>query len=198
MPNHCENDLYIRGDDVAAVLALIGADQTPPKFDFNALMPYPEPFKTMDDEHEAIPDLVGVQRDDPEYDARLTARMEAVNAYREKWDTTSDGYNSGGFEWCRRAWGTKWNAYDVARRDYDGRTCVTFQTAWGPPRPIILALAGRFPDVTFTLEYFERGMNFVGGFQCPSEKDWYEDTRWHAGIVIREWYIENYYGIRGG
>ena len=200
MPNHCENDLWMSGrkQDVATALVFIGADKDAPSFDFNTLIPYPDPFKSMDDDWEAIPDLVGVYCDDPEYAARVAARKAAIAAYEAKWHTTSDGYNSGGFEWCRNNWGTKWNAYHVARRDYDGRVCVTFQTAWGPPVPVIVALAVRFPTVSFTLEYFERGMNCAGGFKIPSEDDWYEDEPWKAGTLTDEWAIETYRGIRGG
>lgn len=200
MPNHCENDLWMSGkkQDVAAVLTLVGADKEKPEFDFNNIIPYPDPFKSMDDDREAIPNLVGVYRDDPEYSARLAARNAAIAAYEAKWHTTSDGYNSGGYEWCRANWGTKWNAYAVARRDYDDRVCVTFQTAWAPPTPVIIALALRFPTVTFTLEYFERGMSCAGGFEIPSEDDWYEDTPWKPGALTDEWAINTYHGIRGG
>src|SRR5688572_17984410 len=139
MPNHCENDLYLRGDaaDIAAVLAHMGADQEPVKFDFNALIPYPDPFKAMDDERELAPDYP--LPDDPERAAKLAAIKEFTTAYQMKWGTSSDGYNSGGYDWCCENWGTKWNAYDIVRRDYDGRVCITFQTAWAPPRPIIIA-----------------------------------------------------------
>lgn len=46
--------------------------------------------------------------------------QEAWEAYKAKWGTDKNGYNSGGYEWCQDAWGTKWNAYAVARRDYCG------------------------------------------------------------------------------
>jgi len=147
MPNHCENDLYISGSDadVAALLALIGADQEPPKFDFNALIHYPEKFRQMDAEC-------------PQWNVPSAERVELLAAYKAKWGTEGDGFNAGGYDWCVANWGTKWNAYNVQRRDHGRISCVTFETAWAPPMPVIKALAERFPAVTISIEYFERGM----------------------------------------
>ena len=201
MPNHCENDLWMRGEDadVQAVLLHIGACRPEPAFDFNTLIPYPDRYRQMDDDHEAIPDLVGVYRDDPERPAKVAARNEAMAAYQAKWGTTSNGFNSGGYEWCCTEWGTKWGAYDVARRDYDGRVCLTFQTAWAPAMPVLQALAEKFPRVTFVLEYFERGREFSGGCRWASEEDYYDEgTPWHPGIKTDEWLAKGYRGMRGG
>lgn len=183
MPNHVENDLYVRGpgEDVAAFLALVGADQTPPKFDFESVFPYPEPFKTRDAEAEAWRTEHG--------------REKAAKMLAEKYGDANDGYNAGGYEWCRNAWGTKWNAYDVARRDYGG-TCVTFQTAWCPPIPVIAELHRRFPSLSLSLEYFELGMAICGGvtFRAPSE---YDDEPHEPGKPSAKWQGA-YRGERGG
>lgn len=170
MPNHCENDLYIQGsgEDVAAVLALIGE---------------------MDEERKAIVDAYG-------YFPKTPEGVAALAAYKAKYGTEADGFNFGGYEWRVREWGTKWGAYDVKRRDYGG-VCVTYQTAWSPSMQIVIALAKKFPAVTFRLEYFECGMQFCGGFSCLSEDDYYGDKPWEAGIVTDEWEGE-YCGHRGG
>lgn len=163
MPNHCENDLWISGPsaDVDALLAKVGANETPPRFDFNAVIPYPEEFAALDRE-----------RDELGYEG-LRAK------YGEH---AKDGFNSGGYEWCHENWGTKWNAYAVARRDYGG-VCITFQTAWAPPIPVIRALSAQFPTCRLSLEYFECGMEFCGGLtlnslddvendECEPEDEW--------------------------
>lgn len=222
MPNHCENDLYLRGsaEDKAAVLAFIGMADNPPTFDFSRVLPYPERWAQMDADRKAIEDAgsaAGLAAiggawpawDNPEFkaardvfnDASIAVQQPLADAYLAKWGTRQDGYNSGGYEWCCRVWGTKWGAYRVARRDYDGDTIITYQTAWSPSRSIIIELAKRFPTVTFYLEYFERGMSLAGGFCCPSEEDWYSDDSgdtWTAGIVTDEWEMRGYKGSRGG
>lgn len=52
------------------------------------------------------------------------------------------------YEWCRRNWGTKWNACEAEWSFGDGM--LVFQTAWSAPFPVIEALAEKFPDLEFT------------------------------------------------
>jgi len=177
MPNHCHNDLYISGPkgQIDTLLLLVGALGDEPKFDFNAVIKYPAQFAERD------------------ADAKELDREK----FQEKYGPgASDGYNSGGYEWCSENWGTKWNAYEVERRDYD-RVCITFQTAWCPPGPVIVELHKRFPTLTLHLEYFEMGMAQCGGFALRAEDEWYEDAPWVPGTKQSEWQGE-YHGHRGG
>lgn len=45
------------------------------------------------------------------------------------------------YEWSIKHWGTKWNAYDVSRKN---PRLVTFQTAWSMPKGVILAMEKKF------------------------------------------------------
>jgi len=178
MPNWCENDLYVSGSaaDVEEVLVAIGGDESQPGFDFNVLIPYPEHFAKLDREMEELGPQGFADRHGAE---------------------ARDGFNAGGYEWCVKNWGTKWNASDVARRDYDG-VCLSFKTAWAPPTPVILALHKRFPRCTLRLEFFEAGNGVCGGFSCVAEDDWIdEDQPWEAGVATAEW-EGAYGGHRGG
>jgi len=58
VPNHCENDLYLRGTDTdkTAVLGFIGALDEPPAFDFSRIIPYPARLAQMDADRKAIED----------------------------------------------------------------------------------------------------------------------------------------------
>ena len=175
MPNYCENDLYVSGAeaDVEEFLEFVGMNKPRPEFDFNCVLPYPEEFAKRDDDR---PDF-----NDPEYKAKMLV-------FREKYGSNEDGFNSGGYEWCIKNWGTKWDAKDVVRRDYYGNVCITFQTAWSPPLPVIKALAAKFPNLTLSLEYFESGVEVCGGVCYPARED--EESP-------REW-RDMYYGNRGG
>lgn len=195
MPNYCSCDLYIHGDEktVAALLAHIGADQEVPDFNFGSVIPYPDNFKKMD--ADAAPFSYGKNR--LKENGELVA---ARAAYVEKYGTDRDGYNSGGYEWCIASWGTKWSASNVRRRDLGG-ACLTFDTAWSPPAPVILALHKIFPETTLRLEYFERGMGFAGGFSCLSRDDYYsndKDSKWSEGVASDAWHMDGYLGHRGG
>lgn len=64
--------------------------------------------------------------------------------------------------WCVDNWGTKWNVDKDQDLNFDNEDTICFDTAWSPPIPVIAALAAKFPDLKFTLRYFEGG-NFIGG-----------------------------------
>ena len=193
MPNHCHNDLWITGpdEDVAKLLAHVGADKAEPEFDFDKIIAYPEPFRAMDE-------------DFPHWtDPTITDRKAAIAVYMAKWGTDKDGFNIGGYDWCVQNWGTKWNAYTIERRDYDGDVCVTFQTAWTPPSPVIAALHRMFPKCGMSLEYFECGGEFSGGATYKSEGDWNDYYAEERGPHIpgepeRVWRNKGYQGERGG
>ena len=62
------------------------------------------------------------------------------------------------YEWRGKNWGTKWNACESEIRD----NIVTFLTANGAPRPIFIAMAQKFPDITFfvSVKYLEPPVMF--------------------------------------
>jgi len=104
-----------------------------------------------------------------------------------------DGFNSGGYEWCIKNWGTKWgicNA-ELGNADYISADSIsyeleyTFDTAWSPPTPIVKKMSEMFPSLTFTLKYFEGGGGFNGLYVCEK------------GEVIRD-LTGDYFGNRGG
>lgn len=147
MPNWCSSDLTLSGPQSAIddVLGFIGARDDPPRFDFNRIIPYPAKYAAMD------------------ADWKWSMSAEEQAAYAAKYDgATGNGYNEGGYEWCTDHWGTKWNVDEGVT--LTGPCALTFDTAWSPPIPVIRALGERFPNVTFTLLYYEAGMGFKGAF----------------------------------
>ena len=141
MPNHCENDLYIRGDkeDVDALLSLVGAEGAEPKFDFNQLIPEP-------------PDLP--DDDNVKFAADGMLAMPSWYTWRcEHWGTKWNAYEV------------------VLDRSGDCTAVVHFETAWAPPKPIFYALAEKFPKLCLCLEYYERGMEFCGGIRRDAPED---------------------------
>lgn len=186
MPNHCENDLYFSGDalEVAHFKKLVGLDKEPSEFDCGAIIPYPAKLKQMDEEAYAFDwfnkEVTSEQRD------------AAREAYKAKWGTEANGFNSGGYEWCCKYWGTKWGAYAVELLHHPKRgEYVTFQSAWSPPIPVIEKLFELFPTMKFVLEYFECGAAYQGGISYDPEALKYEED------PVRRWSGE-YRGDRGG
>lgn len=206
MPNHCENFLYIGGARQEILDFLDFAKSENGALDFNKFIPYPDNFKQMDTEHA----LFG-----PFSDSKLSQEdQEALTqAYQKKWKTAHDGYNSGGFEWCRDNWGTKWNAYSLhvhwntlpSCRGFDGGgnidekttfdygcMAIVFETAWSPPRPVIHKMIEMFPRLSISCESFECG----GAFSCGITAYSIEDIE-EGEDRIREWEGE-YRGVMGG
>jgi Ferredoxin-like domain in Api92-like protein len=173
MPNYCENDLTVRGPkEVMEEFLKFAAGGSP--FDFNRFLPYPEEFRRLDEiakawdrEHEGGPDYDWFGR-------------------------PKDGFNSGGYEWRVKHWGTKWPACRVKVEGpvtgYAEKAVTVFfhfDTAWSPPKPVIEKAAELYPALQFELRYFERGAQFNGFFYCSDGE-----------VETDEW--GPYFGDRGG
>ena len=110
--------------------------------DANRFIPYPEKYRKMD---------------------------EAARRYKEKHgrkSTQTNGFNSGGYEWCLDNWGTKWGIFhaliDNEHKNKD-KLCLeySFITANSPCIPVVKKMAQMFPDLNFVYK-FECDFMFEG------------------------------------
>lgn len=191
MPNHCETDMYIRGsdEDVTAFAKWLEEIEPLGREICRALIPYPEHFAKMDEEAAVFS---WSSKEDE------VTRKAAAEAYQAKYGHTKDGYNSGGYEWCCENWGTKWGIYDVDFTPHTKRGALfSFQSAWSPPSVAVFqALAKKFPNLTFEIEYFEGGAAYCGGMTFWSEHECEDYERVH-GEPDSQW-SGDYSGSRGG
>ena len=98
----------------------------------------------------------------------------------------TDGFNSGGYEWCIENWGTKWGICSAEITDeLESELAYFFESAWAPPTPVILEMSRKFPTLSFELRYFEQGVGFNGIFVAEN------------GEVLKDIEAE-YFGNRGG
>jgi hypothetical protein len=66
-------------------------------------------------------------------------------------------------DWTRTYWGTKWDACSPEVKSQTLSTIhVTFETAWSPPSPVVVAMSKQFPELTFELGYCEIGCGYAG------------------------------------
>ena len=77
------------------------------------------------------------------------------------------GYRSGGYNWCIENWGTKWEIFDcvIKSENYsknNSKIVYSFNSACSPITKVILAMANKYPELTFKLRYYERSMGFKG------------------------------------
>jgi hypothetical protein len=99
-----------------------------------------------------------------------------------------DGFNDGGYDWCLRNWGTKWGICHSKLIDTNfdiGKALYRFDSAWSPPTPVIHKMSLMFPNLTFTLKYWECGCAFKGTYKAQN------------GNIIKD-VSSHYTGGRGG
>jgi hypothetical protein len=162
LPNWCENELTVLGprdqlerfkiaaagyeDEAEAIASNLSPEGCGRPLDFNAFVPYPKEYRELDE------------------------RAREYERQHGRHPPFKDGFNSGGYEWCVENWGTKWNAHEVRLVRRKRSLVYIFDTAWSPPIPVVLAMSRRFPDLTFTLRYWEGGMGFKGIFKAKGDK----------------------------
>lgn len=176
MPNHCESDLKISGNPkrlkafkefARSVKEEEGYGEDgkyhTQELDHEKFIPYPKKFRDMD---------------------KLRAEAEKAGA---KWqDLPKDGFNSGGYEWCIQNWGTKWGIYDCQlMEESNSHLMYSFYSAWSPPLPVIQKMSEMFPELLFSLKYYECGAAYQGTFEVEE------------GEVITD-EQQDYDGDRGG
>lgn len=165
MPNHVDCQLRIHGK-LSKIqdffLAVNGGSDKP--IDVNLITPYPKKYEKLDQK----------------------AKVHNAKVHKTgKGKFIKDGYNSGGYDWCLANWGTKWGMYDFSPvQMFQKSACINFFTAWSPPIPLIKKMGELFPDLKFTLRYYEGGMGFKGIYQVQGTQvicDQSFDYRGHRG-----------------
>jgi hypothetical protein len=186
MPNHCENRLSIRGPQALRLelaKTIRNESEKNGHIDFDKIIPYPEMYKKLDDEMRTFRKktdsflafrcpthgLVAKARQ-----GNATGKLLCLECDSEV-TQAKDGFNSGGYEWRCSNWGTKWNASYQGEPNH-GRVVSNywFDTAWGPPEPIVRKLSFDWPMLEFRLDYAGEVDN-PGGFICQK------------GRVTEEW-----------
>lgn len=171
MPNYCQNELKVSGDKNILERFKKAAGTEKRVLDFNVFVTYPKELE--------------------EADEKWNEWWDKRNKCKTAEDITAIGpapynaYDKEGYDWCIRRWGTKWNSIEPNIVD-DGKALLyDFDTAWSPPCPIVLEMSKKFPDLKFTLKYWEGGSGFKGVFKCVD-----------GGVTKTE--MSSYRGHRGG
>lgn len=174
MPNHVTNHLYIIATEERRkeVMEAIKGEAEEQYIDFNKIIKMPESLNIEsgsrgEDGMEYIrlkgksfntsEEKERIERFDSRYKGEERERaLEMGKTYLSnlaKYGCTT------WYEWSRRVWGTKWNAYD---QECDGER-IAFNTAWNSPAPIFEELSRMFPDVTFKVEFADEDCGYNTG-----------------------------------
>jgi len=152
MPNFCQNNLNVWGDENELSdfkkNCLIPANQDSPNdfdFTFEGLYPTPE---------ELLANESPTNKSDDETDADYKSRLKK---YEDEY-----GYTNW-YEWRIHNWGTKWDASEsvIITNEVD-ELYVGFDTAWVPPINWLKKVAIKYPNLNFRLDYLEEGVDFCG------------------------------------
>jgi hypothetical protein len=120
-------------------------------------------------------------KDSPSVFGPLSDQEEA----RYKNNIEKYGYRSW-YEFANAEWETKWDTFDTVIMDMKRGKRLMFETAWAPfGNKVFLKMSEMFPDLKFTLRYWEGGMQFKGKRVAK------------GGIILTDESSE-YYGRRGG
>ena len=184
MPNHCDNDLVVRGPtaEVKRFLAEIvdedsASDCRNATIDCEKILPYPDIFKALDAMSKAW--------------EKEALQREAAGERVDRKKSPKDGFNCGGEDWKSETWGSKWGAYNGSPLKFkEGKKVsevqLRFDTAWSPlSEGLYQRLSKMFPTLKITNRYFEAGMSFKGELIAE------------GGEIVSHWDAA-YKGRRGG
>lgn len=177
MPNWCWNVLRITGeskDDIDNVLNFIANGNN--KFDLGKVIPYPDKYQRMDQRSRLF--TIDLEKAVTEEEKKIVCLKYDVP---EETIWLPDGYNKGGYTWCVKNWGTKWNAGNIDIAAEGNWAEISFETAWSPPTPIIYVLGKKFPMLSFCLHCEEPGNNFEGDFEVNGGVITRDETREYKG-----------------
>jgi hypothetical protein len=106
---------------------------------------------------EITPELEAFLKDEQGFSFERIAKPNRPESDNAGWDTVSAQVD---------AWGTKWDLGENEAKEVTEflleHNSANFDTAWSPPINAIEALSKMFPEIGFTLAYYEPGMSFYG------------------------------------
>ena len=148
MPNWCNNNLKITGDEklIAEFAKIVIVQDEGSSESLKIVNHYPCPKE--------LAETVSGWAGDEEVQAK---REEQYELNRQKY-----GFKDW-YDWSIANWGTKWSDCET-QLVYQVPTelVYAFDTAWGPPIELIEKLSAKYPTLTFRIVYEELGMGFMG------------------------------------
>jgi len=172
MPNWCSNRLEIEFNtkgQLEAFLQLLENGEDSNQFDFDLFVPCPRVIRNISTTYLPVRNRQSMQTlsySDPR--KKMPGRRGETLSFSIHWRDAERLQKRFGvtnwYDWNLERWGTKWNASDAVVHDVSGTSvAVYFDTAWGPPEPVIDAMAKMFPSARIEFSYMETGCDF-GGF----------------------------------
>ena len=171
MPNWCTNSLHISGDEAQRrdFIERITTTDEEGRKEYRILpnlFPTPEElqitstFVTAEPNPKWLEWVADGTWSQADYDERV-ARDADIYA-KQQANLAKYGHKDW-YDWCVANWGTKWGDCDTELLDDSNTIDITFQSAWSPPVDAIIHISTLFPDLVFSMSWYEEGMDFYGG-----------------------------------
>ena len=151
MPNWCFNEWDLSGKPEAVEKAESELLDINDNVDFNQLVPMPELLRKTSRVYNAEGAKLYIL-DDENDQLSDSKRRPATPEELKELARVGDGYDDW-YDWACAKWGTKWNGSStkVIRSDYRSRdfasVYIEFNTAWGPPKGVIEAMAEKCKEL---------------------------------------------------
>jgi len=162
MPNYCEGDLVVWGEDPSLVDFIEQARNGEVALSADKFIPYPDRYRALDE---------------------AAKEWEAANPNGSLRDRPKDGFNAGGYEWRLANWGCKWDFGNVRvlKLDPSYRVAYTFSTAWSPAKPVLAKMTFLYPKLRFSYYWYEQGMQQQGSYEASGGRITREYTGYYDG-----------------
>lgn len=153
-----------------------------PSFDFEFILPMPEALRGTTSPRPMTKEaVIKLAKENNWDDSLLNARLACTPSDEEfaALDALKDEYGfDNWYDWSLANWDTKWNACHTEGclpAETPKMLIYSFDTAWGSPDNVIHALAKRFPNLTFRLEYTLEGES--GKFCLEGNGEYYRQSK---------------------
>lgn len=165
MPNWCDNELYITGNDKDISAFLDACKGNGPAYRLS------ESDKQFTDPNQVKGDYLIPQPHEFTFNALVPVPHDILEIGYSKEGTSSINSILGreaaqdGYSWQIQNWGTKWDVNEPAiNLTNHGSASLIFSTAWSPPIAWVSKVAEIFPWLQFELLFGELGNVYAGSF----------------------------------
>lgn len=112
------------------------------------------------------------------------AEMYLAPARQYKENIEKHGFGSW-YDWCKKHWGSKWNAEDSKIEAGPDQITVRFTTASAFPKPLVKALSKKWPALEVRVLYADEHLRWGGGYVLKGGRE-IEKLNRPAADILRE------------
>jgi hypothetical protein len=154
MPNWYTTQVEVHGSEAALAAFKSQHFIDEGAFTFESVIPQPKILEGIS-ANNVVEDIVKELQANPVRKWKCIAAKHGTEDFRQARQSIKAFKETGHYNWytwCNDHWGTKWDATEFSRLNTDKPTILifVFNTAWGPPEPVLLKLRKMHPELEIT------------------------------------------------